>query len=186
MPGFGQLSEEELAAVAGHVRHLTRAGVLDRLRLKAAADGGADLEELVAAADALTRPGPLVEVPALPASTPDSIARGRQVFMTACAQCHGPEGRGDGPQVKDLKNDNGWPTRPRDLTQGVFKGGREKQQLYARIVVGMPGTPMPASPMLPPDTVGDLVNYVLSLSAPAPAVGATGSTGRPGERLSAP
>jgi mono/diheme cytochrome c family protein len=29
--------------------------------------------------------------------TPKSIASGRQAYMRACRQCHGPEGLGDGP-----------------------------------------------------------------------------------------
>jgi mono/diheme cytochrome c family protein len=167
MPGYPQLSDAEVAAVIDHVRTLTRTGVYDRLRKKAEEDGDADLAELAAAADRMSRPGDPVDVPPLAEPTPESVARGRQVYATTCAQCHGPEGRGDGPQVKDLKNDNGWPTRPRDLTAGVFKGGGEPERLYARLVLGMPGTPMPASSLLPPTAVADLVHFVRSLSAPA-------------------
>jgi hypothetical protein len=63
-----------------------------------------------------------------------------------------------------MKNDNGWPTRPRDLARGVFKSGAERDRLYTRILLGMPGTPMPGSPSLKPEELGDLVNFVLSLS----------------------
>jgi mono/diheme cytochrome c family protein len=75
--------------------------------------------------------------------------------------------------VKELKNADGSPTRPRDLAGGNFKGGGEHRQLYARILIGMPGTPMPASDKLKPEEVGDVINYVRSLSRPAAAVGAT-------------
>jgi mono/diheme cytochrome c family protein len=185
MPGFPQLADGELVAVVDHVRGLTRTGVYARLRRAADAQGDEpDFAALAAIADRATRPGPPVDVPPLPASTPESVARGRLVYAATCVQCHGPEGRGDGPQVKDLKNDNGWPTRPRDLTAGVFKGGRERERLYARVVLGMPGTPMPASPMLPPESVADVVNYVLSLS-PGPAAGAPPAADRGGVRVSA-
>jgi mono/diheme cytochrome c family protein len=66
--------------------------------------------------------------------------------------------------VKELKNENGRPTHPRDLTRGGYKGGGAPERLYARILVGMPGTPMPASNTLKPDEVCDLVHYVRSLA----------------------
>jgi hypothetical protein len=60
------------------------------------------------------------------------------------------------------------PIRPRDFTRGIFKGGREPEQLFARITLGAPGTPMPSSvAALRPAEVGDLVNFVLSLSDPS-------------------
>ncbi len=36
------------------------------------------------------------------ASTPDSIERGRMLFMNNCIQCHGETGRGDGPLAASL------------------------------------------------------------------------------------
>ena len=69
--------------------------------------------------------------------------------------------------MKELKNENGTPARPRDLTHGPFKGGRERDQVYARIMLGIPGTPMPSSGTLPQKDVLDLVNFVLSLAPPA-------------------
>ncbi|HET9228980.1 MAG TPA: cytochrome c, partial [Thermoanaerobaculia bacterium] len=61
-------------------------------------------------------------------------------------------------------NDNGTPAKPRDLTTGLYKGGGEPEQLYARIVLGIPGTPMPASDKLSPQDVEALVAYVRSLA----------------------
>ena len=88
------------------------------------------------------------------------------MFLQNCANCHGPEGKGDGQQVKDLnfKNENGTPARPRDLTQGVYKGGGEPEDLYARIVLGIPGTPMPATTKLSPQDLDALIAYVRSLA----------------------
>jgi hypothetical protein len=48
---------------------------------------------------------------------------------------------------------------PRD-----FQGGRDRAQLYTRIMLGVPGTPMPSSTNFKPDEVGDLINYIQSLS----------------------
>lgn len=169
MPAFAHLTDDERTALVGHVRGLTREALFARIFRKAGEEGGADPAEVAEAVETMLRPGAPVEVPTgLAAATPESVAHGRQLYTQNCASCHGPEGRGDGPQVKDLKNENGWPTRPRDLTRGVFKGGGGPERLYARIVLGMPGTPMPASTALKPQEVGDLIAYVLSLSRPQP------------------
>jgi mono/diheme cytochrome c family protein len=174
MPAFPDLTDAERRAVLAHVRELTRSGLHTRLRQKADQDGSIELSEVPDAVDKLTQVGPAIAIPdGFPPATPDSVANGKRLYQATCASCHGPEGRGDGPQVKELKNADGSPTRPRDLTIGNFKGGGEHRQLYARILIGMPGTPMPASVQLKPEEVGDIINYVRSLSRPATTAGAT-------------
>src|SRR5437763_1416765 len=80
-----------------------------------------------AAADGMPRSGPLRKCrKRCDPPTPEALALGRQVFVKNCATCHGAEGGGDGPQVKDLKNDDGSPTQPRDLTLGRYKCGGER------------------------------------------------------------
>ena len=113
-------------------------------------------------------PGEVVQAPAnLPAPDESSLARGHKLFTAMCATCHGPKGAGDGTQI--MKRDNGEPIKPRDLARGIFKGGGEPERLYVRIAVGMPGTPMPgSSSALKPQEIGDLVNFVRSLSQSAP------------------
>lgn len=165
MPSFAQLSEDELRAIVGHVRLLTWENMYARLRDKEKEEFG-DYDPLSVAeqTDKQTQPGKPLEVPAtFAAANPEVLVRGHQVYMQNCAPCHGPEGRGDGPQVKDLKNDNRTPARPRDLTQGVYKGGGEPEQLYARIVLGIPGTPMPATTNLSPQDLDALIAYIRSL-----------------------
>jgi mono/diheme cytochrome c family protein len=55
--------------------------------------------------------------------------------------------------------------RPRNLRQGVFRGGRRPLDIFWRIRNGIEGTPMPAVPAktLSDAEVWDLVNYVQSL-----------------------
>jgi mono/diheme cytochrome c family protein len=121
--------------------------------------------------------------PAVPRTpdTPESRARGRQLYLsekTKCATCHGPYGRGDGPQTEafniipgtsetyprpGLYDDWNNPVRPRDLTQGVFRGGRRPIDVYRRIRAGIKGTPMPAFSTLTDEEVWDIVNYVLDV-----------------------
>jgi mono/diheme cytochrome c family protein len=171
MPGsamvpFGHLSESDRQALVAQVRQLTREALVERFRQEAAQQGGrVDLAELTRDADQWVQPGETLQLPPdFPLPDSDSVARGRQLYVkAACAACHGDQGKGDG--VQDQRNDDGMPTRPRDLTRGFFKGGPEPQQLYARIMLGIPGTPMPASStVLKPGEVGDVINYVLSLS----------------------
>lgn len=166
MPAFGHFSEPELRALVEHVRGLTYAGALARFRVLAE-QGDIEPEEVYRRAEDSCVPGPALPVPKeFPPPTPASLAHGREVYMKTCAPCHGPTGRGDGPQVSQLVNTDGSRARPRDLTLGRFKGGSDPAQVYARIMLGLPGSPMPASNTLPQNEILDLINYVLSLSRP--------------------
>jgi mono/diheme cytochrome c family protein len=164
---FAHLPEGERQALVTYVRHLTRTLLEGRVREEAAKNGEeVDPAELADTLDRLTQPGTPLEVPAdLPAASAESVARGRAQYAKVCIACHGETGKGDGVQAQ--RDDNGMPTQPRDFTRGIFKGGRELNQLYARMAVGMPGSPMPASSNLSPGEIGDLINYVLSFSDPA-------------------
>jgi mono/diheme cytochrome c family protein len=117
---------------------------------------------------------------ARPDATAESIARGRKVFLSdkaKCAQCHGPLGKGDGFQteafqensetkkkyaVPGLHDDWGNPIKPRNLTQGIYRGGRRPVDLYRRVAAGIKGTPMGSfATALTEDEIWDVVNYVL-------------------------
>jgi mono/diheme cytochrome c family protein len=166
MPGsamfpFGHLRPEENKAIVAHVRQLTQTRLAERI----ARQQEIEVADAMPAAEKSLRPGEILRVPDLPASSAEAIARGKELYVkTGCVACHGTTGKGDGVQAQ--RNDDGMPTRPRDFTQGIFKGGREIKQLYARVALGMPGSPMPSSRELKPDQVGDLVYYMLSLSDP--------------------
>ena len=169
MPGsamfpLGHLGEAERKELVTHVRRLVRGGLEDRLRREAKEFGEEVVpEELAKTLDSRMRPGSVLEIPRdLPAPASESVARGRELYLKQCATCHGNSGKGDG--VQEQHDESGVPIRPRDFTRGVFKGGREREQLYARILLGVPGTPMPASPNFKPAEVGDLINYIQSLS----------------------
>jgi len=127
------------------------------------------------------------------AARKEAIARGRELFygpIANCVKCHGDSALGDG-QLTDYDD---WtkefePTdakalaeymhlgalqprniRPRNLRQGIYRGGLTPNDIYWRVVNGIDGTPMPAVPVKPqnekglsPDDVWDLVEYVRSL-----------------------
>jgi mono/diheme cytochrome c family protein len=170
MPGsamfaFGHLSELDRTALEGYVRHLMEVALVEKQR--GDSRDPAELVELMKQAEEIVRPGTPIDIPAdLPAAGPESVARGAKLYKAVgCAACHGDTGKGDGGQ--EQKNNDGTPTRPRDFTRGFFKGGHDPRQLYARIKLGMPGSPMPGSKDLPPADIGDIVNFILSLSDPA-------------------
>lgn len=112
----------------------------------------------------------------------DSRERGRRLFLsdsTKCYTCHGPQGRGDGPATLDywpkpgsdekyalpgLHDAWGHPQQPRDLTRGVYRGGRRPLDLYRRIHAGIKGTQMAGfGTALKDEQIWDIVNYVMSL-----------------------
>ncbi|HEY2785951.1 MAG TPA: cytochrome c [Fimbriiglobus sp.] len=167
MPKFETLHPDDVAALYHHVRALARDGVFERWRRKVLKDDPDDPDLTLAAkkVEAETAEQPCLVPPSLPAVR--NLANGRRIFTTSCAPCHGPQGKGDGPQ--EQKTDDGTPIRPRDLTTGIYKGGGRTQDLYARIVLGIPGTPMPATTTLSFQDLADLIGFVQSLAKNNPA-----------------
>jgi cytochrome c oxidase cbb3-type subunit 2 len=93
------------------------------------------------------------------------LARGRSLYATKCATCHGPDGRGDGAAARHLD------PPPRDLTRGVYKlrstpSGAlpTDDDLYRTITRGVPGTSMPPWSGLASDDRWQLVYHLKSLS----------------------
>lgn len=105
----------------------------------------------------------VIKVPPQPPYNAEAEARAKMMFKEACAPCHGLTGRGDG--VQEQFDEKGYPTRPRDLTQGIFKGDSGNEGIYRRIVAGMPGSPMPMSDWSYGEDAWHLTHFVLSMSS---------------------
>jgi mono/diheme cytochrome c family protein len=105
----------------------------------------------------------VIKVPEQPPYSVEAEARAKMMFKEACAPCHGLTGRGDG--VQEQFDEKGYPTRPRDLTQGIFKGEPGNEGIYRRIVAGMPGSPMPMSDWSYGEDAWHLTHFVLSMSS---------------------
>ena len=119
----------------------------------------------------------------LPNDLQSSIERGKQLFnseTTACASCHGPEGKGNGKSqdfdewtkdwtiragIDPLKREEWKPMKklgalkpvknpPRNFHLGAFRGGSNPSDIYLRIVNGIEGTPMPAVAKQPENRQG--------------------------------
>ncbi len=172
MPGsamvpFRHLSKDQRLALVAYVRHLSREGIAEQIRkLFEEQDEELDPKELAQHVARATTPGKPLQLPAEAAQQDaQAVARGKELyFKQGCHSCHGETGRGDG--VKKQFDDDGTPNSPRDYTRGIFKGGRQLRQLYARILLGMPGSPMPASPNLKPQEILDMARFIDSLSPP--------------------
>ena len=78
------------------------------------------------------------------ASNPESVKRGQELFKeTKCFECHGEDGRGNGPLTVALQTEWGMPYRARDLTKAWnFKGGNTIEDIYRTITTGFNETPM--------------------------------------------
>lgn len=98
-----------------------------------------------------------VDLSALRISTPELVAKGKQLFLVNCASCHGPEGKGDGERAAELN------PKPRNYNTEKFKFGATSPQIYKTLTDGSPGTSMPAFALLPAEDRWALVHYVRSL-----------------------
>ncbi len=149
MPSWGHLPDRTRWALVQYVKSL--------------AERPWTVPPAAGAPDTPTPPTGVIQVPPEPPYDEAAKARAREVFTEACAGCHGPTGRGDGAQ--EQFDDKGYPTRPRDLTLGVFKGDPTPENVYRRIIAGMPGTPMPMSDWSYGQDAWHLVHFVRSLSS---------------------
>jgi mono/diheme cytochrome c family protein len=99
------------------------------------------------------------------AVAPARVAEGRRVYTLYCAGCHGDQGDGKGPAAPFLD------PKPRDFTQGVFKFGSvpagglpRDEDLMRTLVRGLPGSSMPAWPLLPEGERRAVIAYLKTLS----------------------
>ncbi|MGH7834293.1 MAG: c-type cytochrome [Candidatus Binatia bacterium] len=97
----------------------------------------------------------------------DSLAtEGKELFKKAgCPECHGEQGRGDGPSAKTLTS-GGRPARPADLTRPL-KNGNRPENIYTVLAAGLDGTPMPSyRDALDEKEIWALAAYVARLADP--------------------
>ncbi len=149
MPSWGHLPVEQRWALVYYVKSLSEKPLTVRAPKQPAADGSGGEG--------------IVRVPLAPPYNEAARARALELYKDACASCHGATAKGDGAQ--EQVDTEGYPTRPRDLTLGVFKGNPDPASLYRRIVAGIPGTPMPTSDWAYGDDAWHLVSFVRSLSS---------------------
>ena len=124
-------------------------------------------------------PGRAIAAPQSPATNPKLVALGKTKYEEAgCAQCHGPDGKGDGASAQDLKDDWGNPISPANLTLKPFKSGPDPEDFYRTLSTGLNGTPMPSyAEALSPSERWGLVSYILSIATKEKPRGMMGLVG---------
>jgi DMSO reductase family type II enzyme heme b subunit len=97
-------------------------------------------------------------------------AKGAEIYKKLqCYQCHGMDGRGNGPSAPSLVDGWGKPIRAANLTQGwTYRAGNAPRDIYYRLMAGLNGAPMPSyDGAVTPDEAWQLANYVSSLQSKA-------------------
>ncbi|MBI4828672.1 MAG: c-type cytochrome [Nitrospinae bacterium] len=155
------LSEEDRWAVIYHIQTFTEVPDFSLWTLD---------EEYAKASDpadkALHRYNQIMKIGDPPASSPEIIAKGKEIYKKAkCFQCHGDEGKGNGVSAPGMKDDWKFPIVPRDLTkEWTYKGGSSVKEVFFRFTTGLNGTPMPSfANSIPEDERWALAHYVHSL-----------------------
>ncbi|MCA8996589.1 MAG: c-type cytochrome [Planctomycetaceae bacterium] len=178
MPSFKELSSQEIEAVVDYVLALTQRGELEaQITSIAEFDEEVDPEviqdEVVPVIESqwnTAKGNEIVPMTTQPVFTMDHVKRGKEAFLSkGCSKCHGDDGRGQTKEnlAGDLKDTWGHVTRAADLTSGMLHGGQRPIDVYKRIYAGINGTPMPGFANAfkeEPDTIWDLVAFVLSVS----------------------
>lgn len=91
-------------------------------------------------------------------ATPELVEHGAAVYSTACAMCHGPSGKGDGPAGMSLN------PKPRNFVEGKWKYGGDSLGLFNTITNGVKGTSMAAFGYMPVAERWALVHYLRSIT----------------------
>jgi DMSO reductase family type II enzyme heme b subunit len=141
MPSLSELSDEEMETIVEYVK---------------------EMGEIADEPERVIQPG----IP--PSVTPQLIAKGKEIYeKMKCWECHGHEGKGDGPKSQNLKDDWQQPAPPSAFTVGIYKGGGTLSDIYLRFTTGMDGSPMPSyEDFLKEEERWALVFYTLSLAGP--------------------
>lgn len=108
---------------------------------------------------------PPIDVNKFSVSTPELIAKGKEVYKTQCLSCHGEEGKGDGiagvtlnPKPRNFHSLDGW-TNTAD-----FKG------IYRTLQEGINSRGMASYSNLPPEDRFALIHYIRTFSDKYPKI----------------
>lgn len=97
----------------------------------------------------------------------EQIARGRKVFMSYCASCHGVDATGNGPVASSLKK------QPPNLTKIETKNGKFPTEEVRKKISGNGDVPVHGKKDMPvwglifsPSDINGLVKYLESIQKP--------------------
>jgi mono/diheme cytochrome c family protein len=103
-----------------------------------------------------------VPVPQARLRSPEAIARGRALYASNCALCHGERGDGRGQRAA------GFSKAPANFTDPAWRQRTSERRVFYAIREGLRGTPMPSWKALSEDESWDLVAFVLSVGRATP------------------
>jgi high-affinity iron transporter len=94
---------------------------------------------------------------------PPSLSRGREIYQSSCAVCHGITGYGDGPQASALT------PRPANLADAASLRASSPLDFYRRVTIGTAGTAMaPYEQVLSVEDRWAVAAYASTLRLPRP------------------
>ena len=98
-----------------------------------------------------------------PRVSPEVLTKGRGLYKSTCAPCHGDGGKGDGPAGKIFK------PPPQDHTNAVYMDTLSNEEIAKIINMGgaIKGKPsMPSHPAIRGEEMNALIAHIRSLSHP--------------------
>ncbi len=110
------------------------------------------------------KPGDPVEVKEPGSATPESIARGKELYVkNKCTHCHGMSGKGDGRLAESLMDAWKHAVFVHDITNpSYFKAGSTGKDVYRTLSTGLDGTPMESYAQLSDQERWDLTHFIRS------------------------
>ncbi len=95
--------------------------------------------------------------------TDDLLSKGKELYQSNCASCHGVDGKGDGPASQGLNP----PPRNYTIKEG-WVNGQKISQIYETLENGITGSAMRAFDYLSPEDKFALAHYVRKTFVPNP------------------
>jgi len=98
-------------------------------------------------------------------ATPEMTDKGKTIFSTTCASCHGDLGKGDGVAGASLN------PKPRNFTELTgWKNGPSVTMMYKTLQEGIPNTGMPSFANLSPEDRLNIIMYIRTFNPEFPPV----------------
>ncbi|MCC6865242.1 MAG: cytochrome c [Ignavibacteria bacterium] len=97
--------------------------------------------------------------------TPEMIEKGKKLYTTTCASCHGDQGKGDGVAGGSLN------PKPRNFHEMTgWQNGPQITMMYKTLQEGVPNTAMASYSNLSPEERLDLIMYIKTFNTGFPPV----------------
>lgn len=102
---------------------------------------------------------PPIDVMKTGVASAEAIAKGKELYKTNCASCHGDNGVGDGAAAAMLN------PKPRNFTTlNGWKNGSKVSQMYKTLDAGIPGSAMTSFNFLSPADRFMIIHYIRTLA----------------------